>query len=132
VEIEINQDISRRDWSRRLHLEIGVSLSWSPREKWAGMQAAALPRIGQALEVELIEQGEVPEFEGTGCCFADFFRDRGEPEIGLVLPCESEVHGAEVGSPQVESSHAWTIMEEGLTAICAIGFRIEAGAERRE
>jgi len=118
-----------REWSRELRLEVGTKMSGGPREKWAAMQAAALPRIGDAVDVALIKQHEgALESNVTGCRYADFFRRLGEPELGFLLLCETDLHVAEVGRPEVELRRTQTIMEGA--PYCDFRYRMRESAER--
>jgi hypothetical protein len=48
----------------------------------------------------------------NACCYADFFRQLGEPELGAVLLCETDNHMADlVGAPDVKLDRTQTIME---------------------
>ena len=71
-----------------------------------------MPRIGGDIDVEWLRQdADRVEFNITGCRYADFFRQLGEPELGAVLLCETDFHIAEVGAPQVELDRSQTIMQ---------------------
>lgn len=49
----------------------------------------------------------------TGCRYADFFHQLGEPELGAILVCEADEHIADLSAPNVEMSRADTIMKGG-------------------
>jgi len=116
-----------REWSRNLYLAIGARTPGAPHEKWAAMNAATLPRIGDAIDVELIKNdAAVMEFNVTGCRYADFFRALGEPELGGLLLCEADVDVAEVGSPEVEFTRTQTIMQGA--PYCDFRYRMKTGA----
>lgn len=51
------------------------------------------------------------EFNITGCRYADFFRQLGEPELGALLLCDADFDVAEVGSPEVTLTRTQTIMK---------------------
>ena len=59
----------------------------------------------------LKEEPEALEFNITGCRYADFFRQLGEPELGAVLLCDVDLDAEAVGSPEVEMTRAQTIMK---------------------
>jgi hypothetical protein len=100
-----------RDWSRDMFLRVGALMPGSPKEKWAALNAAAMPRIGTDVDFEFLQQApDAMEFNVTGCRYADFFRALGEPELGAVLLCEADNHMVEVGSPEVEMTRTQTIM----------------------
>jgi hypothetical protein len=101
-----------RDWSRDMFLRIGALMPGSPKDKWAALNAAAMPRIGADVDIELLKQDtDAMEFNITGCRYADFFRALGEPELGAVLTCEADNHMVEVGNPEVELTRTQTIMK---------------------
>ena len=53
------------------------------------------------------------EVNVTGCRYADFFRQLGEPELGAILTCEMDDHIAELSAPAVKLSLTDTIMKGG-------------------
>jgi hypothetical protein len=104
--------IALRDWSRDMFLRMGALMPGSPKDKWAALSAAAMPRIGADIDFEMLKQdSDALEFNITGCRYADFFRALGEPELGAVLTCEADKHMVEVGSPEVELTRTQTIMK---------------------
>lgn len=103
-----------RGWSRNLFHRIASETPGSPKEKWEKMTAAQLPRIGDAVDIEMLDDGpEAVSFNVTGCRYADFFRALGEPELGAVLLCETDDHLAAVGRPEVDFQRTQTIMKGG-------------------
>jgi hypothetical protein len=117
-----------REWSQKLYRDIGAQLPGSPRQKWEAINAAALPRIGSAVDVELLKQEpEALEFNITGCRYADFFRHLGEPELGAVLLCESDIDVEAVGSPEVKLTRTQTIMKGAK--YCDFRYRLKAGGK---
>jgi hypothetical protein len=123
-----NQIVSRalRDWSRDMYLKIGASIPGRPKEKWAAMNAAGIPRIGKDIDVQVLRQ-EADSFDlnVTGCRFADFFRQLGEPDLGALLLCEADFHMVEVGSPEVELTRTQTIMKGA--SYCDFRYRMNSG-----
>jgi hypothetical protein len=100
-----------REWSRQAIHEAGARISGSPQEKWARMMADSLPSIGNDIDLEVLRaDSEAQEFNVTGCRYADFFRQLGEPELGAVLVCEADDHMVDVGNPEVELTRTQTIM----------------------
>jgi len=59
----------------------------------------------------LEQEPDAMEFDVTGCRYADFFRQLGEPELGAVLLCETDDHMVQVGEPEVELTRTQTIMK---------------------
>jgi len=115
-----------REWSRNMFLRIGASIPGSPREKWQALNAAAMPRIGTDVDVDMLKlDADAMEFNVTGCRYAEFFRALGEPELGAVLLCEADNHLVEVGSPEVELTRTQTIMQGG--AYCDFRYRMKTG-----
>lgn len=101
-----------REWSRKVYKDIGEGIPGSPKKKWEAIFAASAPRIGGDIDMEFLKQEpEALDFNVTGCRYADFFRQLGEPELGAVLLCEVDRDIEEVGSPEVELERTQTIMK---------------------
>ena len=115
-----------REWSRDVYLRIGASMPGGPREKWMALNAEAMPRIGSDIDIQVLKQeAEAMDFNITGCRYADFFRQLGEPELGAVLLCEVDDHMAAVGGPEVEFTRSQTIMRGA--AYCDFRYRMKSG-----
>jgi hypothetical protein len=115
-----------REWSRDVYLRIGASMPGGPREKWMVLNAEAMPRIGSDIDIQVLKQeADAMDFNITGCRYADFFRQLGEPELGAVLLCEVDDHMAAVGGPEVEFTRTQTIMK-GAT-YCDFRYRMRGG-----
>ena len=56
---------------------------------------------------------EAFEFDVTRCRFAEFFRAIGEPELGALLICETDLDVAAAGSGEVGFRRDQTIMQGG-------------------
>ena len=116
-----------REWSRDVFLRAGAAVPGSPKEKWATLNAAGTPRIGSDIDVQMLTMSpEAMDFNVTGCRYADFFRQLGEPELGAVLLCEGDDHIVEVGSPEVSLTRTQTIMKGA--AYCDFRYRMKSGA----
>ena len=114
-----------RAWSRERWHRLGDRYSGTPKEKWAALGAAMMPRIGKDADFQpLKDEPEALECNITGCRYADFFRQIGEPELGVVLCCEDDFHCTEVGWPEVELTRTQTIMEGA--PYCDFRWRIKA------
>ena len=89
-----------------------------------------MPRIGNDIDIEWIKQdpNEIA-FNITGCRYADFFREHDEAELGSVLLCETDIHTAELGAPEITFSRTQTIMEGAK--YCDFRYRIESPTETR-
>jgi L-2-amino-thiazoline-4-carboxylic acid hydrolase len=115
-----------REWSRERWHRLGERFPGSPKEKMDALSASVWPRFGNDVDIEwLRNDSEAMECDITGCRYADFFRQIGEPELGVVLCCEDDFHITEVGSPEVELTRTQTIME-GAT-YCDFRWRIKSG-----
>jgi len=118
-----------RAWRQRVFQEVAASTPGSPRDKWATLTAAPVPRIGDAIDVEFLRhEPDRMDFNVTGCRYADFFRVLGEPELGAVLLCEADVDVAEAGKPEVEFARTQTIMQGA--AYCDFRYRMKVTAPR--
>ena len=99
----------RRDTARALAAE----LPGSPREKWQAAMEAARPIIGDSVDFDVLKQSEDAfDFNITGCRFAEFFRQLGEPELGFALLCSfDDTMVEELGTGEVELRRTGTIMQ---------------------
>jgi L-2-amino-thiazoline-4-carboxylic acid hydrolase len=100
-------------WSQKLYSDIAGQLPGSPREKWQAMWDAMIATVGNDIDLQpLKEDNRSYEFNITGCRYADFFRQLGEPELGALLLCDMDIHFIEqVGAPDVELTRTQTIMK---------------------
>jgi len=119
-----------RDWSRSGIQSSGVQAKGCPKEKWASVTATSMRRIGNDIDIEWIKQdaNEI-KFNVIGCRYADLFRQLGEPELGSVLLCETDVHVAELGAPEVEFTRTQTIMQGA--DYCDFHYRMKSEAETK-
>lgn len=100
-----------REWSRELHRRIGAEKGGGPRQQWEALWADLRPRIGGAVERDMLtDTAEVRDYNVTRCAYAEFFRSLGEPELGRFLLCDLDFDLAEVGAPEVEFRRTQTIM----------------------
>ena len=81
-----------RDWSKQLFAAIGDSVEGNPRRKWATMRSALDDVTADEVEFEILRQDkEALDIDVTRCRFAEFFRALGEPELGSLLICATDV-----------------------------------------
>jgi hypothetical protein len=100
------------DWSRDLYRRIGEERGGTPRERWDAIWSELRPRIGDAVDREILrDDGTAREFNITRCAYAEFFKALGEPELGAVLLCDIDFRIAEVGGPSVQLTRTQTIMK---------------------
>ena len=98
----------------------------SPKDKYDALNALSLPRIGNDVDFQwLKDEPDAKEFNVTGCRYADYLRQIGEPELGNVLLCYADFCIAEVGWPEVELTRTQTIMEGA--DYCDFRYRIKSG-----
>ena len=65
-----------------------------------------------ALDLEVVAQtSEAFECNVTGCRYAEFFKELGEPEIGFLFCCGGDWAMAEGLSPDLELTRTQTIMQ---------------------
>ena len=103
-----------RDWSRQLFAAIGDDIEGSPRRKWAAMQGALNDASAREVEFEILRHDkEALDIDVTRCRFAEFFRALGEPELGALLICDTDVDIASVGAGEVDLDRADTLMRGG-------------------
>jgi hypothetical protein len=111
---------------RGLYKQIGARFPGSPNEKWDAMNAMAMSRIREnELTFEVLRQDpEAFDINFTRCKFAEFFHALGEPELGFVLMCESDLQVIdEVASPDVTLTRTLTLMQGGCC--CDMRFKIK-------
>jgi hypothetical protein len=65
-----------------------------------------------ALDYQVIEQSQDAfAFDVTGCRYADFYKELGEPELGFLLVCASDFPLAEGFGPDIKLTRTQTIMQ---------------------
>ena len=69
------------------------------------------------------------DFDVSGCQYADFFRQLGEPELGTILVCEMDDHSADLAAPAVKMSRTQTIMKGGTHCPFRYRFGDASGGE---
>ena len=101
-----------RGWSRQLFATVGEGIEGSARSKWATMHSALAEVTEREVDVEMRRHDkEALEFDVTRCRFAEFFRALGEPELGALLVCETDIDIAAAGGAEVSFDRAQTIMQ---------------------
>ena len=101
-----------REWSRQLFAAIGESIDGSPRRKWAAMQGALNDVTAREVTFDILRQDkEALEIDVTTCGFADFFRALGEPELGALLVCQTDIDIAAAGEGEVHFDRSQTLMQ---------------------
>ena len=65
-----------------------------------------------ALDYRVIEQSQDAfEIDVTGCQYAEFYKDLGEPELGFLLVCSADFATAEGLGPDIKLTRTQTIMQ---------------------
>jgi L-2-amino-thiazoline-4-carboxylic acid hydrolase-like protein len=65
-----------------------------------------------ALDYRVIEQSQdVFEIDVTGCRYAEFYKELGEPELGFLLVCSADFTTAEGFGPDIKLTRTQTIMQ---------------------
>jgi L-2-amino-thiazoline-4-carboxylic acid hydrolase len=65
-----------------------------------------------ALDYRVIEQSpDAFEIDVTGCRYAEFYKELGEPELGFLLVCSADFTTAEGFGPDVKLTRTQTIMQ---------------------
>jgi hypothetical protein len=113
-----------RDWSKQLFAEIGNGIEGSPRRKFATMNSALADLTLQEVSVDMHRRDkEALEFDVTSCRFAEFFQALGEPELGALLICQTDVDIAAAGGSDVSFNRNQTLMQ-GATC-CKFRYKFE-------
>lgn len=118
------------EWRRQVTHEMHAGFTGAPVERWEAGVQAAMPAIGDAVDVQLLGiTPEKMEFDITGCRFAEFFRALGEPELGFALLCSmDDTQAEEVGQGQVRLTRTGTIMQGGSR--CDFRYALERSRTR--
>jgi len=67
---------------------------------------------GEALDYRMIEQSrDAFEVDVTGCRYADFYKELGEPKLGFLLVCSADFPLAEGVGPDIALTRTQTIMQ---------------------
>lgn len=65
-----------------------------------------------ALDYKVIEQSpDAFEFDVTGCRYAEFYKELGQPELGFLLVCSADFPMAEGFGPDIKFTRTQTIMQ---------------------
>lgn len=113
-----------RGWARDVFARIAAGIPGTGKEKFSTMNAVAAPRLVGAIDIDMLRmEPDAMEFNITGCRYADFFRQLGEPELGAVLLCESDHHVVAAVGPDVALTRTQTIMQGA--AYCDFRYRMK-------
>jgi hypothetical protein len=83
---------------------------------------------GEALEHQTLEQiPDTFEFNITGCRYAQFYRELGEPELGFILVCYKDGPMSEGFGLEVEFSRTQTIMQGA--SYCDFRYKLKQAAK---
>jgi hypothetical protein len=115
-----------REWSKQVFAEIGKGTEGSPRRKWAAMQGALNDVTAREVTFDILRHDkEVLDIDVTTCGFAEFFRALGEPELGALLVCQTDIDIAAAGESEVSLDRAQTLMQGA--PCCTFRYKFEAG-----
>jgi len=103
-----------REWSKQFFADIGKGIEGSPGRKFAKMNSALAEVTEREVTFDMHrDDKEAREFDITSCRFAEFFRALGEPELGALLVCSTDVDIADAGGSAVSFSRDQTLMQGG-------------------
>ena len=113
-----------REWSRQIFAAIGDGIEGSPGRKFAKMNAALAEVTEREVKFDMHrDDREAREFDITSCRFAEFFRALGEPELGALLVCSTDIDIADAGGSAVSFRRDQTLMQGG--SCCTFRYRFE-------
>ena len=113
-----------RDWSKNVFAGIAEGLEGSPRRKFAAMNTALADVTEREVTFDMHRRDkEALEFDIRSCRFAEFFRALGEPELGALLICQTDVDIADAGGSEVSFSRTQTLMQGG--SCCNFRYKFE-------
>jgi hypothetical protein len=112
------------DVARRTGNGANSFLKGNPVEKViAGLP---IPAAGNALDIDVLsETSEAFEFNVTGCRYAEFYKQLGEPQLGFLFSCGGDWAMAEGLSPDLELTRTQTIMQGAPH--CDFRYRLRTG-----
>lgn len=114
--------VALRDWMKCSYQAMADKIEGSPLEKWHQISEEIHPAYIDDLEIELLQDNaDSLDLNVTGCRFAEYFRQLGEPELGFILNCEADNHIAEIGEPEVIFARTQTKM--GGAKYCDFHYR---------
>ena len=101
----------RKDIVGRMNRRIPAS--GDPAERFRAASDAIWPAVGDSVAVKMLKDApEAYEYDITGCPFAQFFRELGEPELGFALLCSFDTTMvADIGKGDVKFTRTKTIMQ---------------------
>ena len=103
-----------RQWSKQIFADIGNGIEGSPGRKFARMNTALAEVTEREVKFDMHrDDKEAREFNITSCRFAEFFRTLGEPELGALLVCWTDVDIADAGGRDVSFNRDQTLMQGG-------------------
>src|ERR1700722_14162501 len=101
-----------RDWSKGIFSGIADGIEGSPRRKFAAMNTALADVTEREVTFDMHRRDkEALEFDITSCRFAEFFKALGEPELGALLICATDIDIADAGGSEVSFDRAQTLMQ---------------------
>jgi hypothetical protein len=113
-----------RGWSKQLFAGIGNGIEGSPWRKFAKMSNSLADVTLREVTLDMHRNDkEAQEFDVTSCRFAEFFRALGEPELGALLVCQTDVDIAAAGGSDVSFSRTQTLMQGG--SCCNFRYKFE-------
>ena len=116
------------EWSKSVYREIGEQAAGQPADKWQTLNADLMTRIGDDIDIDIVEISEEGmEINVTRCAYAEFFRELDEPELGSLLTCNIDHHIADVGGEQVSFSRQNTLMNGA--SYCDFKYMIKRSGE---
>lgn len=101
-----------RDWSKQIFAGIADGIEGSPRRKFAAMNTAFADVTEREVTFDMHRRDkEALEFDIRSCRFAEFFKALGEPELGALLVCQTDIDIADAGGSEVSFSRTQTLMQ---------------------
>jgi L-2-amino-thiazoline-4-carboxylic acid hydrolase len=118
-----------REWMKNTYKTMANEIEGSPQTKWRQISEIDEPTFFDDLEVEvLLDDTSSLEFNITGCRYAEYFRQLGEPELGAILNCEADEHIASIGEPEVIFARSQTKM--GGASHCDFRYQFNAKTKK--
>jgi hypothetical protein len=110
-----------RDWSKRIFADIADGIEGSPRRKFTAMNTALADVTEREVTFDMHRRDkQALEFDIKSCRFAEFL---GEPELGALLICQTDIDIAEAGGSEVSFSRTQTLMQDA--SCCNFRYKFE-------
>ncbi len=117
--------VALRGWCQERYRQICAQIPGTNPEKWDVIKDIDIARSREHdVEFEVLKwEPEAVEYDVSHCKYAEFFRERGELELGAILACDPGFYIMEATKPEVEYVRTQSLMKGD--SFCDIRWRIK-------